>query len=152
VLAALPRLVLPRAPVDPAHDHLYLTQWRLQLAARMLADRSVKVAAVARDVGYQSKASFGRAFQGVRRRLICFRYSGHEREEQERCKEHQMHCPLHHVSATGAESDGAHQERHREHPNVRGLQAQDQGQLEGDRSQHHNWDGETNACERGADR
>jgi AraC-like DNA-binding protein len=41
----------------------YLTQWRLQLAARMLADGSAKVAAVAHDVGYQSEASFSRAFK-----------------------------------------------------------------------------------------
>lgn len=41
----------------------YLTQWRLQLAARMLADSAVKVAAVARDFGYQSEASFSRAFK-----------------------------------------------------------------------------------------
>ena len=41
----------------------YLTRWRLQLAARMLADGSAKVAAVARDVGYQSEASFSRAFK-----------------------------------------------------------------------------------------
>ena len=41
----------------------YLTQWRLQLAARMLADGSAKVAAVARDVGYESEASFSRAFK-----------------------------------------------------------------------------------------
>lgn len=41
----------------------YLAQWRLQLAARMLADGSAKVAAVARDVGYQSEASFSRAFK-----------------------------------------------------------------------------------------
>jgi AraC-like DNA-binding protein len=44
----------------------YLTQWRLQLAARMLADGSAKVAAVAREVGYESEASFSRAF----RRLV----------------------------------------------------------------------------------
>jgi len=41
----------------------YLTQWRLQLAARMLADGSAKVAAVAGEVGYQSEASFSRAFK-----------------------------------------------------------------------------------------
>jgi AraC-like DNA-binding protein len=41
----------------------YLTQWRLQLAARMLADGAKKVSAVARDVGYQSEASFSRAFK-----------------------------------------------------------------------------------------
>lgn len=42
---------------------LYLTQWRLQLAARMLADGSGKVAAVAREVGYESEAAFSRAFK-----------------------------------------------------------------------------------------
>jgi AraC-like DNA-binding protein len=41
----------------------YLTQWRLQLAARMLTDGPKKVSAVARDVGYQSEASFSRAFK-----------------------------------------------------------------------------------------
>jgi len=41
----------------------YLAQWRLQLAARMLADGSTKVAAVAHDVGYRSEASFSRAFK-----------------------------------------------------------------------------------------
>jgi AraC-like DNA-binding protein len=41
----------------------YLTHWRLQLAARMLADGPVKVASVARDVGYGSEASFSRAFR-----------------------------------------------------------------------------------------
>ena len=44
----------------------YLTQWRLQLAARIFAESSAKVAAVARDVGYESEASFSRAF----RRLV----------------------------------------------------------------------------------
>lgn len=41
----------------------YLAQWRLQLAARMLADGSAKVSAVARDVGYESEAAFSRAFK-----------------------------------------------------------------------------------------
>ena len=41
----------------------YLAQWRLQFAARMLADSSAKVATVARDVGYESEASFSRAFK-----------------------------------------------------------------------------------------
>ena len=41
----------------------YLAHWRLQLAARMLSDGPAKVAAVARDVGYQSEASFSRAFK-----------------------------------------------------------------------------------------
>jgi AraC-like DNA-binding protein len=42
---------------------LYLTRWRLQLAARMLADGAGKVAAVAREVGYESEAAFSRAFK-----------------------------------------------------------------------------------------
>ncbi len=41
----------------------YLTQWRMQLAARHLSDRSVSVAAVAYEVGYQSEAAFSRAFK-----------------------------------------------------------------------------------------
>ncbi len=41
----------------------YLTLWRMQIAARMLADRPAKVAAVAHDVGYESEAAFSRAFK-----------------------------------------------------------------------------------------
>jgi AraC-like DNA-binding protein len=41
----------------------YLTQWRMQLAARRLSDRSVSVAAVGYEVGYQSEAAFSRAFK-----------------------------------------------------------------------------------------
>lgn len=41
----------------------YLTCWRLQLAARMLADGSAKVAAIAADVGYGSESAFSRAFK-----------------------------------------------------------------------------------------
>jgi AraC-like DNA-binding protein len=41
----------------------YLRRWRLQLAARRLADRGAKVAAVAREVGYDSEAAFSRAFK-----------------------------------------------------------------------------------------
>jgi AraC-like DNA-binding protein len=41
----------------------YLTQWRLQLAARMLSDGEAKVSAVALDVGYESEAAFSRAFK-----------------------------------------------------------------------------------------
>jgi AraC-like DNA-binding protein len=41
----------------------YLTQWRMQLAARRLSDRNVSVSAVAYEVGYQSEAAFGRAFK-----------------------------------------------------------------------------------------
>ena len=41
----------------------YLTQWRMQLASRLLADGRSKVSAVALDVGYQSEAAFSRAFK-----------------------------------------------------------------------------------------
>jgi AraC-like DNA-binding protein len=41
----------------------YLARWRMQLAARLLADGTAKVAAVAREVGYESEASFSRAFR-----------------------------------------------------------------------------------------
>jgi AraC-like DNA-binding protein len=43
----------------------YLTQWRMQLAARLLADGAAKVAAVGRDVGYDSEAAFSRAFKKI---------------------------------------------------------------------------------------
>ena len=49
----------------------YLTQWRLQLAARMLSDGAAKVSAVAQDVGYESEAAFSRAFKKSRRNLTC---------------------------------------------------------------------------------
>ncbi len=41
----------------------YLTQWRMQIAAKRLADPSVKIAAVAHEVGYESEAAFSRAFK-----------------------------------------------------------------------------------------
>jgi AraC-like DNA-binding protein len=41
----------------------YLTLWRMQLAARLLADHSLKVAAAAHAVGYKSEAAFSRAFK-----------------------------------------------------------------------------------------
>lgn len=43
----------------------YLTQWRLQLAAEQLLHSSSKVAAIAGHVGYDSEASFSRAFKRV---------------------------------------------------------------------------------------
>jgi AraC-like DNA-binding protein len=43
----------------------YLTRWRMQLAARRLADGSGKVAAIAASVGYESQAAFNRAFARV---------------------------------------------------------------------------------------
>jgi AraC-like DNA-binding protein len=41
----------------------YLTLWRMQIAARLLADSSMKVAAVGREIGYESEAAFSRAFK-----------------------------------------------------------------------------------------
>lgn len=41
----------------------YLTLWRLQVAARLLADGSAKVATDGGDVGYASEAAFSRAFK-----------------------------------------------------------------------------------------
>jgi AraC-like DNA-binding protein len=41
----------------------YLTRWRMQIAARLLAEGTRKVAAVAREVGYDSEAAFSRAFK-----------------------------------------------------------------------------------------
>ncbi len=41
----------------------YLAQWRMQLAARRLMDRNAKIAAIAREVGYESEAAFSRAFK-----------------------------------------------------------------------------------------
>ncbi|GLQ57298.1 cupin [Devosia nitrariae] len=41
----------------------YRTLWRMQIAARLLADSSMKVAAVGREIGYESEAAFSRAFK-----------------------------------------------------------------------------------------
>ena len=41
----------------------YLTRWRLQLAAQMLASTSYSVAQIASEVGYESEAAFNRAFK-----------------------------------------------------------------------------------------
>jgi AraC-like DNA-binding protein len=43
----------------------YLARWRVQLAARLLADGLAKVSAVGRDVGYRSEAAFSRAFKRI---------------------------------------------------------------------------------------
>jgi len=41
----------------------YLTRWRLQLGAQMLASTSYSVARIAVEVGYESEAAFNRAFK-----------------------------------------------------------------------------------------
>ncbi|WP_284735959.1 AraC family transcriptional regulator [Dongia deserti] len=43
----------------------YLMRWRVQLAARQLADGTKKIAAIGRDVGYQSEAAFSRTFKRI---------------------------------------------------------------------------------------
>jgi AraC-like DNA-binding protein len=43
----------------------YLTQWRMQVASRMLRDTGAKVLEVALGVGYESEAAFSRAFKRV---------------------------------------------------------------------------------------
>jgi AraC-like DNA-binding protein len=41
----------------------YLTRWRLQLGAQMLASTSYSVSEIAAEVGYESEAAFNRAFK-----------------------------------------------------------------------------------------
>jgi AraC-like DNA-binding protein len=41
----------------------YLTNWRMQLASRLLLEGRSTVATVAGDVGYDSEAAFARAFK-----------------------------------------------------------------------------------------
>jgi AraC-like DNA-binding protein len=43
----------------------YVTQWRMQVAARRLRESSAKVLRVALEVGYESEAAFSRAFKRV---------------------------------------------------------------------------------------
>jgi AraC-like DNA-binding protein len=43
----------------------YLTHWRIQMAARRLAESGAKVATVALEVGYESEAAFSRAFKRI---------------------------------------------------------------------------------------
>lgn len=43
----------------------YLTRWRIQVAARLLADGAAKVAAVGLEVGFASEAAFSRTFKKV---------------------------------------------------------------------------------------
>jgi transcriptional regulator GlxA family with amidase domain len=41
----------------------YLTQWRMQVAANLLAQSGAKVATIGAEVGYDSEAAFSRAFK-----------------------------------------------------------------------------------------
>jgi AraC-like DNA-binding protein len=43
----------------------YLAHWRMQVAGRLLSGGAAKVAAVARDVGYDSEAAFSRGFKKI---------------------------------------------------------------------------------------
>lgn len=49
-------------PFNPVLD---LGHWRIQRAARLLADGRAKVSAVALDVGFRSEAAFSRAFKKI---------------------------------------------------------------------------------------
>ena len=44
---------------------LYLTHWRMQLAAERIRNTSDSLAAIAADIGYESEAAFNRAFKRV---------------------------------------------------------------------------------------
>ncbi|MBX3329263.1 MAG: AraC family transcriptional regulator [Nitrospira sp.] len=57
VLAERFRRYLSETPIA------YLTRWRLQLGAQMLTTTSTSVAHIAGEVGYESEASFNRAFK-----------------------------------------------------------------------------------------
>ncbi|QRM57979.1 AraC family transcriptional regulator (plasmid) [Sinorhizobium sp. BG8] len=64
------RARMSRAALAKRFTHLvghapmqYLTLWRMQMAARLLADGPMKVAAVGRAIGYESEAAFSRAFK-----------------------------------------------------------------------------------------
>src|SRR6478736_8215289 len=57
VLAERFRRYLSETPIA------YLTRWRLQLGAQMLKSTSRSVAQIAAEVGYESEASFNRAFK-----------------------------------------------------------------------------------------
>ncbi len=59
VLAERFNAVLGQAPIE------YLTNWRMQLAADRLRSGAESVAVIAADVGYESEASFNRAFKRV---------------------------------------------------------------------------------------
>src|SRR5262249_45096378 len=45
----------------------YLTHWRMQIAARLLENKTSKVASIALEVGYESEAAFSRAFKRIAR-------------------------------------------------------------------------------------
>jgi AraC-like DNA-binding protein len=58
----------------------YLTNWRMQIAARMLRSGHMSVAAIAAEVGYDSEAAFSRAFK----RLVGAPPAAWRRAQEER--------------------------------------------------------------------
>jgi AraC-like DNA-binding protein len=58
-LAARFKHLVGHAPIE------YLTLWRMQIAARLLADGCMNVASVGREIGYDSEAAFSRAFKKI---------------------------------------------------------------------------------------
>jgi AraC-like DNA-binding protein len=64
------RVGMSRAALAARFTHLighapmqYLALWRMQIAARLLADGHMKVSTVGREIGYESEAAFSRAFK-----------------------------------------------------------------------------------------
>jgi AraC-like DNA-binding protein len=64
------RAGLSRSPLEARFNRLlgqpamrYLTRWRLQLAAGLLAGGTKPVVTIAREVGYSSEEAFSRAFK-----------------------------------------------------------------------------------------
>ena len=55
-----PELFTHLIGVAPMH---YLANWRMQVAAQELRNRSTSLAQVANTVGYESEAAFSRAFK-----------------------------------------------------------------------------------------
>ncbi len=63
---------MSRAAMTARFTHLigyppmqYLALWRMQIAARLLADSTMKVAAVGQEIGYRSESAFSRAFKKI---------------------------------------------------------------------------------------
>ena len=66
----------------------YLTNWRMQLASRMLRDGQSSVAAIALEVGFESEAAFARAFK----RLVETPPAAWRRMQGERGSPSKAHC------------------------------------------------------------
>ena len=54
----------------------YLTQWRMQMAAKRLADPGVSIASVVYEVGYELEAAFSRAFKAFKKQSAARQANG----------------------------------------------------------------------------